>query len=488
MSARLVLGLAWIFATTPIAAGDILWVGPGRALTLPSQAAAIAQNGDRIFIEASVYRSDVAVWTADDLLIRGIGGRAHLMADGQSAQGKAIWVIQGKRTVVEYIEFSGATVPDGNGAGIRAEGTDLTVRRCSFHDNENGILTGADAESDILIEHSEFAHNGLGDGFTHNLYVGHVRSLTFRYNRSHHARIGHHVKTRALENHIAYNRIMDEAEGTSSYLIDVPDGGETVVIGNVLHQGENNSNSSLLAYALENGTNPIQELFVINNTMVNDALTGTFVRVGSPTTRALVINNLLVGAGKTVEGSAEQVTNLHTDDPGFVDRPGYDYRLTATSPAINQGSLTELGALSMIPDRHYREELSSTGRVLVGPIDIGANELDGSLRLELDGVRQASYALSVASGLDEGDWVFFVLSFDGIGDGGPVKGALRIDLLGQLYFLGLSFTDASGVATLSTYVPGQTPPIHLHTQAIVARVLLGDFHKTNTMTRLVLPK
>ena len=56
-------------------------------------------------------------------------------------------------------------MPDRNGAGIRQEGTDLTVTRSWFHDNENGILTGADPESDIVIERSRFFRNGYGDGY-----------------------------------------------------------------------------------------------------------------------------------------------------------------------------------------------------------------------------------------------------------------------------------------------------------------------------------
>ena len=87
-------------------------------------------------------------------------------------------MIAGDRTTVDRIELSGATVPDRNGAGIRQEGTDLTVTRSWFHDNENGILTGADPDSDVVITRSRFFRNGAGDGFSHNLYVGAVRSLT----------------------------------------------------------------------------------------------------------------------------------------------------------------------------------------------------------------------------------------------------------------------------------------------------------------------
>jgi hypothetical protein len=105
----------------------LLQVGPGKEFAKPSEAAAIAQDGDIIEIDAGVYPGDVAKWWANNLTIRGVGGYAHLRADGQHAEGKAIWVIKGDNTTIEWIEFSGATVPDQNGAGIRQEGDNLTI-------------------------------------------------------------------------------------------------------------------------------------------------------------------------------------------------------------------------------------------------------------------------------------------------------------------------------------------------------------------------
>lgn len=108
-------------------------------------------------------------------------------------------MIQGANTTVENIEFSGCRVPDKNGAGIRQEGPGLTVRHCSFHDNENGMLAGANPDSVILVEYSEFNHNGAGDGQSHNIYIGKVKSFTLQYCWSHRASVGHLVKSRAEE-------------------------------------------------------------------------------------------------------------------------------------------------------------------------------------------------------------------------------------------------------------------------------------------------
>jgi hypothetical protein len=91
----------------------------------------------------------------------------------------------------------GAKVPDKNGAALRLEGTNFTLRNSFLHDNENGILSNANTSSNIVIEYTEFGHNGYGDGYSHNLYIGNVGSLTFRYNYSHDANVGHNLKSRA---------------------------------------------------------------------------------------------------------------------------------------------------------------------------------------------------------------------------------------------------------------------------------------------------
>ena len=126
-----------IAASLPEARARVLEVGPGRMYTLPSQAATAVRDGDTVAIDAGSY-VDCATWTRNDLLIRGIGGYAHVR--DKSCGGKAIWVIRGNNTTIESIEFSGASVVDGNGAGIRQEGANLTVRRCYFTTARRGFL------------------------------------------------------------------------------------------------------------------------------------------------------------------------------------------------------------------------------------------------------------------------------------------------------------------------------------------------------------
>jgi hypothetical protein len=282
-------GLALIVALSavPAAQADTLLVGPQHAFRTPSEAAKVAREGDVVEIEPGLYAGDTAVWTQNHLLLRGRGGRAHLRADGAHAEGKGIWVIKGAQTTIENIEFSGAKVAHRNGAGIRLEGAGLTLRHCFFHHNETGILTGPNLESDIIIEHTEFAHNAVGGGNNHNIYIGTVRSFVLRASYVHHAVVGHNVKSRAIKNFITYNRIMDERDGRASYAIDLPDGGLAFVIGNLIQQGPANENRTVVAYGAEGYKNPLNELYFVSNGWPSEkascATTGTSTRASSPT-------------------------------------------------------------------------------------------------------------------------------------------------------------------------------------------------------------
>ena len=369
-----VLATAGTPVTTATAAADgpRTWrVGPTRALEVPSAAAAVARDGDTVLIDAGTYSGDVATWTQDDLTLRGVGGRAHLRAEGNDAQGKAIWVIAGDRTHVDRVEVSGADVPDQNGAGIRQEGTDLTVTRSWFHDNQNGILTGADPASDVVIRSSRFFRNGGGDGYTHHLYVGAVRSLTVTGSWFRGADVGHELKSRAARNTVVGN-LIDDAGATASYSIDLPNGGRSLVAGNVVVQGPRSENTTLVSYGAEGLSNPSSLLWVVNNTFVNRRSTGTVVALAA-STRAHVRNNLLVGPGDLTSGAAVDArANRRVGSRGFVDAARGDFRLREGAPAVDRGV--------RVPRRwrarwEYVHPARAVRRPQVGRTDLGAHEL-----------------------------------------------------------------------------------------------------------------
>jgi hypothetical protein len=365
-----VAGAAAVQNFTP---ARVVRVGSSRQFADPSQVTGLV-SGDVVEIDAGVYNGPATTWSTNNLTLRGVGGRAHLVAPTTISNGKAIWVTAGANMAVENIEFSGAAVPDLNGAGIRAEGRDLAICGSYFHDNQEGILGGG---GNVLIEYTEFARNGNcidPNGCAHNIYIVSTARFTLRYSYSHHASIGHLVKSRAQENYILYNRIMDEADGTSSYTIDLPNGGLSYIVGNLLQQGPKTENPTIVTYGEEGLINASRTLYVVNNTFVNDLGSGTFVFIAGGST-ATVQNNLFVGNGTTVSGAATQVSNLSTNAPNFVNIGTFDYRPTAATPGIDQGTAPGLGGtFDLTPIYQYVHPTNREARPTRNSIDIGAYE------------------------------------------------------------------------------------------------------------------
>lgn len=376
--------IAGLLSSLPTSAAT-LSVGTGKTYASPCKAFAVAKDGDLVEIQGNqTYSGDVCGIYANNLIIRGVNGRPKIDAAGKNAMGKGIWVVQGNNVVVENVEMFGAKVPDKNGAALRLEGTNFTLRSAYLHDNENGILSNPVTASNILIENSEFGRNGDGTGYTHNLYIGSVASLTFRHNFSHDANVGHNLKSRARVNTIAYNRFSSLPEGQAgsgkpSYEINLPNAGTSYIIGNVIQQPASNGNPSMIAYGEEGASNPGHDLYVVNNTFLNDdSARGTFVMVGSSVTKpALLQNNIFSGTGTvSTQANAVQKTNYRAAAPGFVNRAAYDLRPLANALVINAGSApgTAATGVSLAPNSQYKHIAAGEVRPVSGLLDIGAYE------------------------------------------------------------------------------------------------------------------
>src|ERR1019366_8109598 len=251
-----------------------------------------------------------------------------------------------------------------------------------IHDNQEGLLVNANPNSQILIQSTEFNHNGFGDGLTHNLHVLGAARLTLQYSYSHNGNAGHLVETGAAENYILYNRLTSE-NGTTSFELNINNGGRSFVLGNVVEKGLNDQAGGMLGYLLGGAVAgiPSTELYVANNTFVNDQAAATyFLNIGAADpTPAAVTNNIFYGPG-TISTQAGSVLNTNlTSDPLFVNQGGYDYHLASASPAINAGSTpAPADGVSLTPIYQYLDPACAEARSLVGPIDIGAYESGGA--------------------------------------------------------------------------------------------------------------
>jgi hypothetical protein len=376
------------FSTASLA--TVWQVGPSRQYTKPTQVMPLVQNGDTVEIDAGTYAKDVGAWNADSLLLRCSSGYAHLDAQGTAAQHKAIWIINGKHNRIEGIEFSGCAISEAdgsNGAGIRLQSTSLEVRRCYFHDNQEGILTGNDTTTEITVEASEFDHNGVetggNAGFQHNIYVGHSRRCTIRFCYFHNSIVGHEIKCRANTSYILYNRIVDGATGDGSYSIDLPNGGLAFVIGNSIEKGPATANSTVIEYCGEGIVNRDSDLYFVNNTIVANRKPTTFffLQTGA---HAHIWNNLLVGGTRLMNGVADTSSNLilaDTSTLGFTDARNYDYRLTQSFAGATSTIDPETShGFSMRPTMSYVHPLDSAARN-DDPLTIGAFPLQQEKRV-----------------------------------------------------------------------------------------------------------
>ncbi len=325
-------------ATARALAPATMIVGPDERISSLSEAARQARDGEVIEIRPGTYRGQPVVWTQDKLIIRGAGERPVMLADGKSAEGKAIWVVRGGRVQIENVEFRGARVPSLNGAGIRFEKGHLVVRNSAFFDNEMGILTANHADMSLEVVDSEFGDAPHTQGDLHHLlYVGAIARFSLRGSRFANGYLGHLVKSRARENHILYNMLVDGAGGKASYELEFPNGGVAYVIGNTIGQSAGTDNPKMLSFGAEGGRWPENALYMAHNTLINDFHAGSFVHVWldklAGDVEVWLLNNLLVGNGELSRPAQGRFDGNRAVGRGeLIEQGGVPVRLTTSSP------------------------------------------------------------------------------------------------------------------------------------------------------------
>jgi len=251
--------------------GGALTVGPGKAYALPSEAARAAKSGDIIRIFPGTY-TDCARWEANGLVIEGAG--AGVTIADRVCDDEGLFIIKGRDITVRNITFMSAHGASHNGAGIRAEGVNLTVEASRFIDNEDGILARDNAGSTIVIRDSYFRGNGnCIAACAHGIYANHIALLRVENSEFVEQHVGHHIKSRAARTEIINNSVRDGMKGSASYLVDLPNGGSAVISGNRFEKGALSQNRDVaisIGGEGEKAENPAGEIIVEDNIFSND--------------------------------------------------------------------------------------------------------------------------------------------------------------------------------------------------------------------------
>jgi hypothetical protein len=282
-----------------------LEVGPDKEYKQPSAAINAAKDGDRVLIQPGEY-FDCAFVRANRLTIEGVGGASKVSITDKACGGKGLLVIGSGDVTIRGITLARARVPDGNGAGIRHEGGNLTIEDSAFVNNQDGILATSEQQPTIIIRRSTFDRNGNcknSGGCAHGIYIGGGALLRVEASTFTNTKEGHHIKSRALRTEIVGCTVQDGAEGTASYLIEAPIGGSLVVRDSTLQKGPAAENrSAAIVIGAEGVSQPTRELLFENNNFRNDGSWETIFVRNLTATDAVLRNNRFEGRVKPLDG------------------------------------------------------------------------------------------------------------------------------------------------------------------------------------------
>lgn len=288
-----------------------LEVGAGKRYTTLSAAAAAAQSYDTIIVYPGTYSG--AAWTDSNLTIKRAAGTAtgSVVVTGATVGDKGLFLVKGANVTIDGLRFTGARSTSRNGAGIRAEGKNLTVRNSEFIANENGMLITPGLNRGVVtISNSLFKNNGYGDGQSHGLYASSgLDKLVVTGSRFEGTKVGHHLKSRADVNVVRGSSFIDGSLAkAASYQIDLSEGGAATIEGNTLVKGVYSSNgccSIALGFEQYKGgsyVNPPGLIVIRNNKFTNQRSTTTTFVVNRTVTPATLTTNSFTGRVKPLTG------------------------------------------------------------------------------------------------------------------------------------------------------------------------------------------
>jgi len=228
---------------------------------------AIGDGAGTIRIASGVHRACAVQSAGRIAFVAAEPGQA--IFDGVTCEGKAALVLRGAGARVDGLVFQNLRVPDGNGAGIRLERSDLVVSNTLFRNSEQGILTHDDLAATLTIDRSTFSRLGRCDrglSCAHSVYTGIYGRVVVTRSRFEKGSGGHYLKSRAITVDVSDNSFDDSQGSGTNYMIDLPSGGVGRIVNNLFVQGRDKENySALIAVAAEERKNPSAGLSIAGN-------------------------------------------------------------------------------------------------------------------------------------------------------------------------------------------------------------------------------
>jgi len=232
-----------------------------------SLALAALKDGDTLNIPAGSYPGQCGRVGANNVRIRGVGGRA--MFD-TAVDDKAVFVVSGNDVTLENVGAAGVRIAPDNGALVRGEGGNLTLINCFTRDCNVSVLTGGPATRDsaLIVTDCDFEGNSTAEDPAHGIYAGICARLVVNGGRIADMKgkvPGHLVKSRAAVTEI-HGTLLDKVH--ASRCIDVPEGGMLVIDGAArLVNSTVARNREMIAYGAElprDATNRCIPRFAVN--------------------------------------------------------------------------------------------------------------------------------------------------------------------------------------------------------------------------------
>ena len=299
-SCSLLLGATFgtLLTHSAIAGNVILSVGPTSLYHTVSAAVAVADadtnpgNYYTVAVAPGTYTNDFPLVTRPMTIETTVIGKPVILNATIPLPNQKGIILNLSNLIVDGLTFQGAAISNalgGNGAGIRDQNTTtggisvaaayLVVLNSTFVNNQEGILTGNNSSQSIIIANSTFANNGNANMsyFQHALYVNRAGSLTVTGSVFCGQLIGHDIKSRAMLTTVSDNQLYDgQADpaigcraGSTSFAIDIANGGITIISGNIITQGVASQNSKLIDYGEEGLLFNANSLILSHNTVTN---------------------------------------------------------------------------------------------------------------------------------------------------------------------------------------------------------------------------